>query len=55
MFVLKAWNIHTGDEFTLDGPKGLVHAMVTSNDTLFAGAQVSTCPVTQLIFSDRSQ
>ncbi|CAL0335227.1 unnamed protein product [Lupinus luteus] len=37
--VVKAWDIQNGLEFTLDGPRGKVLAMVVGNDTLFAGAQ----------------
>ncbi|XP_061347812.1 zinc finger CCCH domain-containing protein 48-like [Gastrolobium bilobum] len=36
---VKAWNIQTASEFTLDGPKGQVLAMTVGNDTLFAGAE----------------
>ncbi|TKY56448.1 Zinc finger CCCH domain-containing protein 48 [Spatholobus suberectus] len=36
---VKAWNIQTISEFTLDGPKGRVLAMIVGNDTLFAGAE----------------
>ncbi|KAE9598478.1 hypothetical protein Lal_00027010 [Lupinus albus] len=36
---VKAWNIQTASEFSLDGPKGKVLAMVVGNDILFAGAQ----------------
>ncbi|KAF7811465.1 Zinc finger CCCH domain-containing protein 48 [Senna tora] len=36
---VKAWNIQTAAEFTLDGPKGQVLAMAVGNDTLFAGAK----------------
>ncbi|KAK7292576.1 hypothetical protein RJT34_15427 [Clitoria ternatea] len=36
---VKAWNIQTGSEFTLDGPKGQVLAMIVGNDTLFAAAE----------------
>jgi len=39
--VVKAWNIQTITEFTLDGPKGQVRAMTVGNDTLFAGAEVT--------------
>ncbi|KAK4280575.1 hypothetical protein QN277_012187 [Acacia crassicarpa] len=35
---IKAWNIQTGAEITLDGPKGHVLSMSVCNDTLFAGA-----------------
>ncbi|OIV93955.1 hypothetical protein TanjilG_21047 [Lupinus angustifolius] len=37
--VVKAWNIQTSMEFTLDGPRGKVLAMVVGNDILFAAAQ----------------
>ncbi|XP_027337785.1 zinc finger CCCH domain-containing protein 17-like [Abrus precatorius] len=36
---VKAWNIQTASEFTLDGPKGQVLAMVVGDDTLFAAAE----------------
>ncbi|KAH1209460.1 Zinc finger CCCH domain-containing protein 48 [Glycine max] len=36
---VKAWNIQTMSEFTLDGPKGRVRAMTVGNNTLFAGAE----------------
>nr|KYP39492.1 Zinc finger CCCH domain-containing protein 17 [Cajanus cajan] len=36
---VKAWNIQTLSEFTLDGPKGQVLSMIVGNDTLFAGAE----------------
>ncbi|KAJ1400989.1 Zinc finger, CCCH-type [Sesbania bispinosa] len=36
---VKAWNIQTASEFTLDGPKGRVLAMAVGNDTLFAAAE----------------
>lgn len=39
--VVKAWNIQTMSEFTLDGPKGRVRAMTVGNNTLFAGAEVT--------------
>ncbi|KAI9126012.1 hypothetical protein K1719_003430 [Acacia pycnantha] len=35
---IKAWNIQTDTEVTLDGPKGHVLSMFVCNDTLFAGA-----------------
>ncbi|KAK4265240.1 hypothetical protein QN277_026320 [Acacia crassicarpa] len=35
---IKAWNIQTDTEVTLDGPKGHVLSMFDCNDTLFAGA-----------------
>ncbi|KAK7285349.1 hypothetical protein RJT34_20118 [Clitoria ternatea] len=37
--VVKAWNIQTGSEFTLDRPKEQVLAMIVGNDTLFATAE----------------
>ena len=40
--VVKAWNVQAGSEFTLDGPKGQVLSMVVGNDTLLAGAEVTT-------------
>lgn len=49
--VVKAWNIQTASEFTLDGPKGRVLAMVVGNDTLFAAAEVTTCSGLQLLSS----
>ncbi|TKY69435.1 Zinc finger CCCH domain-containing protein 17 [Spatholobus suberectus] len=36
---VKAWNIQTSSEFTLDGPKGQVLAMIVGNDILFAGTE----------------
>ncbi|KAH1209474.1 Zinc finger CCCH domain-containing protein 48 [Glycine max] len=36
---VKAWNIQTMSEFTLDGPKGRVRAMTVGNNTLFAAAE----------------
>ncbi|KAJ1392573.1 Zinc finger, CCCH-type [Sesbania bispinosa] len=36
---VKAWNIQTASELTLDGPKGRVLAMTVGNDTLFAAAE----------------
>ncbi|XP_061341186.1 zinc finger CCCH domain-containing protein 48-like isoform X2 [Gastrolobium bilobum] len=36
---IKAWNIQTASEFTLDGPNGQVLAMTFVNDTLLAGAE----------------
>ena len=40
--LVKAWNIQTGLEFTLDGPKGRVLAMTfDNNDTLYAAAEVT--------------
>ncbi|XP_061344110.1 zinc finger CCCH domain-containing protein 48-like [Gastrolobium bilobum] len=36
---VRAWNIQTASEFTLNGPKGQVLAMIVGNDTLFAGAE----------------
>ncbi|XP_028781394.1 zinc finger CCCH domain-containing protein 48-like [Neltuma alba] len=35
---IKAWNIQTAAEITVDGPKGTVLSMAVCNDTLFAGA-----------------
>ncbi|XP_054776552.1 zinc finger CCCH domain-containing protein 48-like [Prosopis cineraria] len=35
---VKAWNIQTAAELTLDGPKGHVLSMAVCNDILFAGA-----------------
>ncbi|XP_058759771.1 zinc finger CCCH domain-containing protein 48-like [Vicia villosa] len=37
--IVKAWNIQTASQFTLDGPKGRVLAMTVGNDTLLAGAE----------------
>ncbi|XP_061350604.1 zinc finger CCCH domain-containing protein 48-like [Gastrolobium bilobum] len=37
--VVKAWNIQTTSEFTLDGPKGQVLALIVGHDKLFAGAE----------------
>nr|KYP76566.1 Zinc finger CCCH domain-containing protein 17 [Cajanus cajan] len=37
---IKACNIQTLSEFTLDGPKGQVLSMIVGNDTLFAAAEV---------------
>ncbi|KAK9273743.1 hypothetical protein L1049_018553 [Liquidambar formosana] len=37
--VIKAWNIQTAAEFSLNGPVGQVHAMVVGLEVLFAGAQ----------------
>ena len=39
---MKAWNIQTALQLTLDGPKGRVLAMTVGNDTLLAGAEVTT-------------
>jgi len=41
---VKAWHISTAAPFTLDGPKGQVHAMIVAKDThtLLAGAEVNT-------------
>ncbi|KAI5421534.1 hypothetical protein KIW84_045092 [Lathyrus oleraceus] len=36
---VKAWNIQTALQLTLDGPKGRVLAMTVGNDTLLAGAE----------------
>ncbi|XP_020218364.1 zinc finger CCCH domain-containing protein 17 [Cajanus cajan] len=36
---IKACNIQTLSEFTLDGPKGQVLSMIVGNDTLFAAAE----------------
>lgn len=35
--VVKAWNIETNAEFSLDGPVGQVHAMECDKEMLFAG------------------
>ncbi|XP_028800052.1 zinc finger CCCH domain-containing protein 48-like [Neltuma alba] len=35
---VKAWNIQTAAEITLDGPKGPVLSMAVCNDTIFTGA-----------------
>lgn len=35
--VVKAWNIETNAEFSLDGPVGQVHAMECAKEMLFAG------------------
>lgn len=40
VITMKAWNIQTTAEITLDGPKGRVLSMVVYKDTLFAGATV---------------
>ncbi|GAY65631.1 hypothetical protein CUMW_242620 [Citrus unshiu] len=37
--VVKAWNIESSAEFSLDGPVGEVYSMVVANEMLFAGAQ----------------
>ncbi|ESR56249.1 hypothetical protein CICLE_v10024419mg, partial [Citrus x clementina] len=37
--VVKAWNIESLAEFSLDGPVGEVYSMVVANEMLFAGAQ----------------
>ncbi|WJX87155.1 hypothetical protein P8452_69374 [Trifolium repens] len=37
--IVKAWNIQTGSQYTLDGPNGRVLAMIVGNDTLLAGAE----------------
>jgi len=41
---VKAWHISTAAPFTLDGPKGQVHAMIVAKNThtLLAGAEVTT-------------
>ncbi|XP_061348407.1 zinc finger CCCH domain-containing protein 48-like [Gastrolobium bilobum] len=39
MVIVKAWNIQTASEFTLDEPNGQVLAMTVGNDTLLAGAE----------------
>jgi hypothetical protein len=39
---VKAWNIQTGSQYTLDGPNGRVLAMIVGNDILLAGAEVTT-------------
>ncbi|XLS80838.1 hypothetical protein HN51_046669 [Arachis hypogaea] len=36
---VKAWNIHTGADVTLDGPKGQVLSLNVGNDILLAGAE----------------
>lgn len=42
MVFVKAWNTQTASQFTLDGPKGRVLSMTVGNDTLLAGAEVTT-------------
>lgn len=37
--VIKAWNIETESDFSLNGPVGQVYAMTVALDMLFAGAQ----------------
>ncbi|XP_004510869.1 zinc finger CCCH domain-containing protein 17-like [Cicer arietinum] len=37
--IIKAWNLQTASQFTLDGPKGRILAMVVGKDTLLAGAE----------------
>ncbi|KAK0596529.1 hypothetical protein LWI29_016506 [Acer saccharum] len=37
--VIKAWNIESSAEFSIDGPAGQVYCMVVSDEMLFAGAQ----------------
>ncbi|XP_072967962.1 zinc finger CCCH domain-containing protein 17-like [Typha angustifolia] len=36
---VKAWNLQTGLDLSLEGPKGQVYALMIGNETLFAGAQ----------------
>ncbi|RVW51452.1 Zinc finger CCCH domain-containing protein 48 [Vitis vinifera] len=40
--VVKAWNIESCADLSLDGPVGQIYAMVVNNDMLFAGAQNGT-------------
>ncbi|CBI35382.3 unnamed protein product, partial [Vitis vinifera] len=40
--VVKAWNIESCTDLSLDGPVGQIYAMVVNNDMLFAGAQNGT-------------
>ncbi|KAL3645262.1 Zinc finger CCCH domain-containing protein 48 [Castilleja foliolosa] len=37
--LVKAWNIQTSTELSLDGPVGQVYSLVVGNDMLFAGTQ----------------
>ncbi|KAL5863605.1 hypothetical protein ACOSQ3_001119 [Xanthoceras sorbifolium] len=37
--VIKAWNIESSAEFSLDGPIGQVYCLIVTNEMLFAGAQ----------------
>ncbi|KAK3200129.1 hypothetical protein Dsin_023544 [Dipteronia sinensis] len=43
--VIKAWNIESSADFSLDGPVGQVYSMIVANEMLIAGAQGGICPV----------
>lgn len=47
--MLQAWNIQTNAEFSLSAPAGQVHAMEVGNEMLFAGTQVKSLTVLQVI------
>ena len=47
--MLQAWNIQTNAKFSLRAAAGQVHAMDVGNEMLFAGTQIKSLKVLQVI------